>query len=267
MTSHFIVSHPGCKFKEFEKVKVHLTKNIENVKAIIEPFGGTAALSFHLWKIYGDKLNYYINDKDPALVAIYDFLKSHTSIDDAFNKLNELKHKISSKELFKELYNDNKQHFDVLKYIVLKKMCRHSRLDFYNSRDSPRAYSIKSKPNKHQRLFFEFIKSPNVFITNDDWKNVFDKFKEEDDALFIFDPPYIDSNNTFYKKGCRDLEVYEYFKEQSINTFKSQIYFILEDIQKVRDVFNDCCFLDTYDKTYYLNQKKTKHIIKSKSAN
>lgn len=55
------------------------------------------------------------------------------------------------------------------------------------------------KFSKLQLQFFEFIKSPNVFISNDDWIIPFNKFKNDKNSLILFDPPYLSLCNDFTK--------------------------------------------------------------------
>ena len=75
---------------------------------------------------------------------------------------------------------------------------------------------------KLQLKFIEFIKSPNVFISNDDLSITFDKFKDEKTNLIFFDPPYLSLCNDFYEN--KTINVYEYFYNNNINTFDSKIY-------------------------------------------
>lgn len=255
MTSHFIVSHPGNKYFEFKQFEdVFREDDFENKKNIVEPFCGTGGMSLQLWKKYGSKFNYYLNDLDDKLFQIFLLYKSGSSLDEIFEKMNTLKHSIEHKEAFKDL--NKRVNEDIYNYIVCKKLSWH-KIDCYNIRDRD-SYKIKSKPNKHQKLFFEFINSPNVFISNKDWYEVFKEF-DNDNTVFLFDPPYIDSDNTFYKH--KDLDVYEFFKKKTINLFKSKIFFIVEDIEKIRTLFKNNNVLKVYDKTYYLSKRKTKHII------
>ncbi len=119
------------------------------------------------------------------------------------------------------------------------------------------------KMTKLQMEFIEFIKCSYVSITCNDWLDVFDTFKNDENALILFDPPYMNSCNEFYNlhdNKKKNENVYEYFSLNNIISFKSKIMFILEDMWIINLLFK-ANFKKTYDKTYNISRKKTNHII------
>ena len=117
--THFLYKYSGNKLSEYKHLKPVI--NLEGVRNIIETFCGTSALSFSLWMDYGNKFNYYLNDKDPYLHQVYKFIKTTTySADDIFNSVNKYRKKIRNTNNLNELNEEVKKHFDVIKYITIK---------------------------------------------------------------------------------------------------------------------------------------------------
>jgi site-specific DNA-adenine methylase len=54
----------------------------------MELFAGTSAISFNIWKEYGDKFTYHLNDLDGDLYNMYKLLKEE-NIDVIFDKIND----------------------------------------------------------------------------------------------------------------------------------------------------------------------------------
>lgn len=251
--NHFFISRIGNKRNEaFDLINLI---NFDNKKNIIEPFCGTSAISFHIWLKYGDKFNYYLNDNSPVLIEIYDLFKNNT-IDNINNEIFDIRDKINNKDDWKDYFKNGEE--TPYKNLFFHKYSALGRLGFYplNRIDIKKA---EIKLSKLQEQFVEFIKSPNVFITCNDWFKVFDEFKDDEGSIMIFDPPYINVCNDFYLD--KNLNVYQYFYDNKENNFKSHIYLILEDIWIIRLLFNNFNVLKSYEKRYELSKKKTNHII------
>jgi len=200
------------------------------------------------------------------LINIYNLLKTN-DIYDIYDKLNEYKLKYNDPVEYKKFakLSQSFENIDPIIYMFLRKS---SRFRMGETLRMEHHFSTKlfTKPNKHQLKFIEFIRSPNVHISNDNWSVLFDKFKNDDKTIFFFDPPYIDSYNSYYNAKCSneyDYNVYEFFNENKINTFNSHIYFILELIDKNTTIFGNDNIITTYDKNYGISHKKTKHAIYS----
>lgn len=259
--SQFLYTYHGNKIREYKQLKKVI--NLNGVKNIIETFCGTSALSFSLWMDYGNQFKYYLNDKDPYLNQVYKFIKTTDyTAEDVFDAINKYKKNIKDEVALNKLNDDVNKNFDVIKYITIKKLSLMGRTTgtlTYDKRGNIPAYQKKSRPNDLHQLFFDFIRSPYVYISNKDWKEVFNKFKNDTSSLFLFDPPYLESDNSLYNN--KDLDVYEYFTKNDIRSFNSKIYFIVEDIKLIRDIFPKDMIIRRYNKTYEVSKKKTKHII------
>ena len=253
--SHFIMPYAGNKRNEYKYLKKFL--NFNGTENIIEPFCGSSAISFNIW-LEHPNLHFYLNDVNKDLIAIYHLLKTN-NIDDIYDVLNKYKKKYNDKDKYEAFYKD-KQSNNILKYIFIRKTSSFHIGKFNTTRNNNKDFK---KPTELQLKFIKFIKSPNVHIYNKDWKFVFNKFKNNDKSIIIFDPPYINSYNEFYnnKKEVNNNNVYEYFYKHKITNFKPSIYFILEDIKENKLIFGDNTIIKRYNKKYEISKKLTHHII------
>jgi hypothetical protein len=246
--NHFIFSYVGNKRKEFQTFNQYI--KYEGIKDIIEPFAGSASISFNIFKEHGNKFNYHLNDNDENIYKTYNLLKTE-NIEDIFVKLNEIKSTIKDKEDFLKLYK--KENQNIYEYIYIRKASSF-RLGLF--RDLSKN---NFKPTKLLLEFVEFIKSSNVFITNDDWAKLYDKYKDDDKSIIILDPPYLASCNSFY--GNFTTNIYEYLYENSIEKNKSNIYLILENIWMINMLFRESNKLIEYNMEYSISRKNTSHIL------
>ena len=258
MNNHFFYSYQGNKRREYETLKPFI--NLDGITDIYESFCGSSAISFMIWKEHKNKFNYHLNDNDTNLINIYKYFIDN-DIDDIYKKLNDIKNTIKNKQDYDSLKNSinfNKKTFNITQdnfiYYLFFNKCYEMRAGLYKrnlhtSRDL--------KPNKELLLFLEFIKSPNVFITCNNW---IDDFKDDEKNLYIYDPPYILSDNTFYSNCYVNANVYEYFFYNPLSNFKCRIIFILELNFIIKLLFKD--FIKTiYSKTYQLTKKITEHCF------
>lgn len=244
--SHFLIVYAGNKRNEYKNFKDNI--NLDGLKNIIEPFAGTAAISFNIWLEHKDKFNYYLNDNSLNIYNIYKLIKEENIVH-ILDKLNEVKVNIKNKDDYLKVYKSN---YNIYEFIVINKLSSF-RLGLYKG-------EIKRdfKFTPLQLKFIEFIKSPNVFISNDDWFEPFYKFKDDKESLLFLDPPYLSLCNDYYQN--KTINVYEYMYNNNINLFKCNIKIILEDIWIIRLLFKDN-IICRYAKKYETSKKKTFHII------
>lgn len=250
--NHFIFSYPGNKRNEAEEFIKQA--NFDGVEKIIEPFCGSAAISFLIWLKYGDKFKYYLNDNDEHLVNIYRVLKSQPieTIEDEVSKIGE---KIQNKKDWDDYFRA-KDNDSVYKSIFFRKYSTRGRIGLYNL---DQRHKKPCKITDIQRQFIKFIGQPNVIISCDDWFSVFNEHKDNIKSMFIIDPPYVNSCNDFYIN--KNLNIYQYFYDNKNENYKSKIYLVLEDIWIIRMLYNNYNVLLKYDKQYAITKKKTSHII------
>ena len=249
--SHFIFSYAGNKRKEFQTFNEYI--KYDGIKNIVEPFVGSAAISFNIYKEHKDKFNYYLNDNDKYLYETYLLLKNE-DIEEIFIKLNEIKNTVKNKEDFLKIYK--KEEHSIYEYIYFRKASTFRMGMFNEERGITKS---NYKPTKLLLEFVEFVKSANVFITNDDWSISYNKYKDDDESSIFLDPPYIASCNNMY--GNATVNIYEYIYENNIKNNISNIYLILENIWIIKMLFKENNILIEYDKKYEMSKKNTSHIL------
>jgi site-specific DNA-adenine methylase len=248
--NHFIFPYAGNKRKEFQIFNEYI--KYDGIISIIEPFVGSAAISFNIWKEHGNKFNYYLNDNDKHIYETYLLLKKE-NIEDIFKKINDIKKTVKTKEDFLKIYK--KEEHSIYEYIYFRKASSF-RLGLF---DEQAISKSDYKPTKLLLEFVEFIKLSNVFITNDDWSISYNKYKDDDKSIIFLDPPYIASCNTMY--GSYSVNMYEYISENNIKNNIGNIYLILENIWIIKMLFKENNILVEYDKKYEMSKKKTSHIL------
>lgn len=152
----------------------------DKIKIIVEPFCGACNVSFHIFKnLDGKKLNYHMNDIDPSL---YKFLK-YININGSKNMVE--KYNISletmNKENFNKLVTEYKNQYDPIKQFIIKK-CSFKTENMYATRGTKPINIDKYEIND------EFINK--CVISNNDYKIIFDKYKDDETAFLFLDPPY-----------------------------------------------------------------------------
>lgn len=250
--NHFFISYTGNKRNEADYIINEIDFN--NTKNIIEPFGGSGAISFHIWKKYGNKFNYYINDNSNILISFYNLFKNE-ELETIEQELQKIGNTINNKDDWKILFKQKEK--TVYSNFLFYKYSHRSTPGFYPLNRNFKKLTLNF--NTEQKLFIDFIKLSNVFITNNDWFEIFETHKNNEESIFIFDPPYINLNNNFYLNPS--LNIYQYFYDNKIEDYKSKIYFVLEDVWIIRFLFINNPILISYDKQYERSKKKTKHIL------
>jgi site-specific DNA-adenine methylase len=64
--SHLYFCYIGNKRNEYKFIEDKF--NFDGIENIIEPFCGSAAISFNIWLKHKDRFNYYINDNAKDLI-------------------------------------------------------------------------------------------------------------------------------------------------------------------------------------------------------
>ena len=223
---------------------------------IIEPFCGSASISFNIWLKHGNKFNYYLNDIDITILKYFIELKIN-GLDYIFSKINEIKMMSNTKETFKNLVKEYKEDDDIFKYICIKKL---SLFGNYSCLLKKNLTSLWKKTKMYSK-FEEFIKSPSVFITCLDWNECYNRHKDDSSSLFIFDPPYLDSFNDYYRQNPNLINIYDMLDE--IKNDNATSIFIIEKIDKIEELFKNWIISIEYDKMYTISRKRTIHIMYS----
>lgn len=251
--NHFLYGYAGNKKDETADIIEAI--NFDKIENIIEPFCGSSALSYNIWLKYDDKFKYYLNDYDENLINVYKILKEK-DVDYLENEINKIKEQVQTKDDWIKKVNEYKETKNIFLYIFFKKYSNMGRFGFWNLKIPISRFKI----TEEQKKFIKFIKEPYVEITNNDWRDFFNKYKDDKKTVFIFDPPYMFSENGFYFSKKSDNNVYEYFYKNT-SKIKSHIYFILENVWINEAILKNFKNIKTYKKMYELTKKNTEHII------
>lgn len=224
-------------------------------KNIIEPFAGSFAV---IRKVYNDytKYNLFINDLDEDLYFIY------THIDEYIKEKNDLM----------ELYKNNLDSY--INTLEFPKKSTEFKNDILKSDINEiiknqliNTFFIKGcmfKPIKsrlHNKIEYNILK--NATITNDDYIECIEKFKDDENAFIFLDPPYLFSNNSSYIP-CKDTKhdttfilivLLDYFKR-----CKCKLMLVINKLDIISYLFKDY-IKDEYEKVYQITKKKMTHLI------
>ena len=232
-----IILRLGKKMNDIKHFKQFLPLDID---IVVEPFAG----SFSVSKYYVKNnicINVHINDNDNVLFYIYKNYKNYINMRNfiqdnlATCKPNELKNNILSLPYDKKF------------------------LDYYIQN-----FIIRGNLHKiiKSRIFnqVEIAILEKSIITNDDYLNIFEQYKDNNKAFLFLDPPYIFSDNKAYNLIDDDVtsimvKIYEYFL-----ICKCKCMLIINDLYILRYIFKNF-IKGSYIKIYMIGKKKCRHLI------
>ena len=250
--NHFIIPYIGNKREEYIYIKKLLPLSSKHIKNIIEPFAGSCAISYSIWKDCGNKFNYYLNDKDENLFNIYNLIKTET-IETIEENINKIKDECYDKETYEFRFKNQRNIYDYI-YFHRYFNIRYGRYDIKRC-----SHSEPFKIIEECTKFFEFLKSPNVFISNQDGIKIFEEHSNNKNNILILDPPYLTENNDLY--NIKDTCIYEYLNNLKLKDHKAHIFIWINDNWIVRLIFKKWFFLIFYPKIYGFSKKCVNHTI------
>ena len=252
------------KFFESQLIEIDFKK----IKYIVEPFGGSSALSRYLYFNKGlqDK-KYLINDLDSQLIDFYKYVKRYGSkkLIEEYNKVIENLDKDKYKLLYEEYKTTTDKNRKLQLLFILSKLCFRTRLGLLNTRDG-RAKKKIDKPCEIDK----FYKNKKVEYSNKDFKEILNKYKDNEEAFIFLDPPYFDSFNSYYITYNKDrktkdkviidntsifIDILEFMK-----SCKCKVMLIINSNKILEHIYKDFIKGD-YDKIYQITKNKTKHLI------
>jgi len=265
----FYFGYIGNKRQEIKYIEIYIKNLIDNgtINKIVEPFCGSSSFSYHFYKIYGDKIEYHLNDIDENLISFLNIVKKEGSksfFDDTNEKCKDL-----TKERFNNIINNRKPN-DLNSWFFYNKV--------YNFRKGlyPDTRKYGDYDYKKYMSLDDFFKNDKTFLYNNSYTDIFEKFKDDEKALIFLDPPYLDSFNgyysTFNKHNTDDgtiidnTEMYSHIGDLFNNN--SKVLLIMNDMGLIRYVYKPY-YKFSYDKNYSFSKKikdtfqknKTKHAI------
>ena len=174
----------GNKKNEYNKyLKDIILNNISKDDIFVEPFCGTAIISYNLYNT--NNIKCHINDIDHFRIDFYNKCKDINYIKEVNDTIQNIKNKddyykiVDSKNL-----TNNKCNFNTYIYSKLISAFR------------PGLYDENRKKKIINDNWAIFL-NDNI-ITNDNFKNIMELYKDNEKAFIYLDPPYLNSYNASY---------------------------------------------------------------------
>ena len=254
----FFFSIMGNKTHEIHYIEDDVCKLIDEgqIHTIVEPFCGSASVSLHFYRKYGDKLNYHINDNDAYLIQFMNRVRDGTE-GPILNFVNE-----KCVGLTKDIYN---------------KIIKQDGINAWFFKNKVHGYRIGLFPTKRKygnydwtkyKHYYNFLRSPTLKITCKDYTDIFNQYKNDTGVLLFIDPPYLNSFNALYNvyNGPSTID--------NIIQDRTKMYIDILDVLKssckclsiqngnymIKYIYNGFV-KKSYMKKYKLTQNITEHII------
>lgn len=246
MKNHFIIPYNGNKREEVEILYEKIKNKLDDIDIIIEPFCGSCAMSYYISTKHPNKFKYVLNDNNDFLIKLLNIMKDENKYIEFIENINKIIIKITDKETY--IKHTNKDTFEG--WFIGHKI--------YNIR--PFLYP-QGKPIKiitKQAPIIDFLRTENIEILNNNGIDIYEKYKNNSKSLILIDPPYIMTNNSWYKTP--DTNIYEVLNNDDIKKCKSKICLMLNDNFIIKLIFKGCN-IDEYDKKYQTTKKNIKHLL------
>lgn len=216
----------------------------DNIKTVIEPFAGSFSIIRNFYND-SDKYELLANDNDISLNKIYNNPEQYKELKNKFIEI------VNKNKDENDGYPDCKKiilEFDKLDYDEdIKNQIKNSMIVRGSIPKIPKKYN----PTK----LIDLMK--NINFTNQDYKDVINKYKYDENAFIYIDPPYMFSDNTQYLGNERDntdipFFLSDIFKDKKT---KAKIMIIINKMKMNEILFNGFIKFE-YNKTYSLSKKK-----------
>lgn len=261
MKNHFIFPYVGNKRDEVKIIFDYILKQIDinKIKTIIEPFCGSCAMSYYLSTLYPGKFKYIINDTDKDLIEMYKMIKND-KFPEFLDKIEKLCFDDENKFITKEKYKEIIKKDNIEEYFIKNKF-NGLRIGLYPLNKK----FVDWKKKTLNAPIINFIKNENISIENKDAIEIIDKYKNKKNNLFLLDPPYFLTDNSFYSSNINketSANIYEYLINYIENNKKiDNLFIILEYNWVIKMVFRDIKKY-LYKKKYHgLKKKEVIHVI------
>jgi hypothetical protein len=266
MKNHYFTAYVGNKRKEIKDILPFI--DFDNITTILEPFAGSAAMSYYISTQYPKRFKYILNDNDKIN---YDMFK--VSIDPEKTRLfNENINKLIDEfntytdDVNRKIFYNNIDKNTLEGYIFTFKYSniRRGLYPMISRINKIKPYKLQDYP------VYDFYNNENIVYENMDGVEFINKYNENDDKIFLLDPPYLKTSKGMGFYNNLNLNIYDWILEYEklILENKNKFIFILEIIKEIEELFSNFKTLTTYEKQYCLigktkKQRKTTHIVYS----
>ena len=250
--SNVLFGRLGNKDKDIKHFQ-HLLPT-ENIKNVIEPFGGSFAV---IRKFYNDtdKYNLFVNDNDPDLIEIY---KNPQEYSDLAKKLNDIANSVKKKD---SNLVDYKKFLDIIN--ENEDLKNHKLLDFWKVGNIVLGKLIKPKKNYNDTEHLNLMKK--ITFSFDDYMITLEKFKSDKKAFIFIDPPYLYADNSTYSQQKRKepdmsdiiYKLLEYIKDKKT---KAKVMIVINGNHLIKWLYKDFIKAE-YIKNYGFSNKIVSHVV------
>jgi len=199
--SEFYFSYDGNKRHEIQKILSMC--NFENVKTIVECFGGTCYFSFYLYNNYkNNNFHFVITDINEDLTYFCNnFYKNQNEI--ITNSIKIIEQIDNNKEKYNDYINKKLKYYDegFIEYFLIFNTYYNIRKGLFPIRDrTPKYIKYENRKEKYN----EFFKNNEYICSN--FIDILEKYKNDETALIYLDPPYVQADCQSYFKQTIDWE-------------------------------------------------------------
>lgn len=172
---------PGNKNIEYNKfLKEIILNNINKDTLFIEPFCGSAIISYNLYQT--NNIKCHINDIDNFRIDFFNKCKDINYMNEINDKINNINtkedyYKLVDRKLINKEYNS----------YIFSRLIHSFRYGLFD----------ETKKKKMVNLNWnDFLN--NAIISNLNWVDIIEKYKDDENVFIYLDPPYLSSFNGYY---------------------------------------------------------------------
>jgi len=205
----------GNKKNELKLLLPIIKPQINDKTIFIEPFCGSSIVSFNVYKQINKNIEFHVNDIDEIRIQFYINMRDEEKRKELY-KLEESIVKIGSEEYNKVIKKNNPKAMmtEYIPYIIAR------RINAFRYGLYPTTRKIILKEISENWInFFNVAK-----ITNNDFREVMNEYKENEDAFLYLDPPYMDS----YNGGYSSHQTKNYNSDLTVKDNTEMYIFLLE---------------------------------------
>jgi site-specific DNA-adenine methylase len=207
-------------------------------------------MSYYIASIHPKKFKYVLNDLNEDLIRFYNVLQDPYLYQRFLLHLEVFQH--TNNKLTGAARKSNYNHYTrtqgYLSYFIGNR--------YYNFRpfvcpiDKPFIIDFKQLEK-----MVNFLRTEDVSMTEGCGISCMREY-EDADALILLDPPYMETDNSFYVGGGEGCSIYQYLYKYDINR-GGNICLVVEDTWLIHKLYENYKRLSTYSKTYHGYKKKT----------
>jgi site-specific DNA-adenine methylase len=225
--------------------------NMNSFDTVVEPFGGSFAISVYFFN-KGIK-KFHINDNDKQLYYLYNnpFLyKEETN--KFLEHAKENKEKMKANEILDTFLFSSKEMKEMIKnnFIIRGNFFKHPKTRIEDS-----------------DIHIKILTNPYTIISCCDYKCILDKYYNEEKAFVFIDPPYLFQDNSGYMKQRENNDISEYIIE--ILKFMDECYckcmLVINKMNLInyllQSYYKKLNIVCEYTKVYQMSRKKNIHYV------